>query len=1415
MFRNIHRSRLPFTPAPKIVAIGQVEEIDTPQAITANKARALGQNTETDTPQTTTRVYPYESYVIDTVRPQIYWRLNDTSGNPQDSSGNGNHATAISGATYSQTGLLYGNPDDSIDFSGGAGSGIAKSTSIPATPAGSYAVGVWAQPDDLAAARYLFAKDFGNNASIMYLYVETDGSVVAGHHNGITFATVIAPAGSVSADQIYLFGMDFDTSTKMFTLYINGAAAAGPTNFTNNVIANSGEITVGQNAAHTQNFDGFIDEYFYKNDGNLTSQQWADLYDLGTAEVQTISVAQATETDSVQAISAKKTKALGQNTETDLAQSFNRVQTITVNQVSETDSVQSVTSKKTKTLGQAISPGDAATLFSGDYVPALSGFSPTSFQNTGSTSVYVEVSGGIVADGNEGGLLVLEVCPDSGFGGNTHIVDGGGADNASGNAQLGIGQGYAAWIPPDHYYRIRKVTLSGTPTEVLDTGFELRMTLAEDVDAGTYSTNTFAGFETPRQNTSVDPIQLSAIASITCDPGEEGRLVLEVSADSSFNDVEEVSPMRFGVESGVAAAVTAYGGLKVIVQPGYYWRYRRTSTTGSPTFAIRDNNEVTIGLPGIVTSSHYIQQAYAGLNTARQNTTGSPILLSVGAGEASDPGENGHVYIQVSTDSDFLDPTDYSISYAALRNTAGQGDGLVWDATTQVLVPAGSYWRYFTTTAATYASPAWEILDGREFLLPLSNVTQAQPIQAVKGDVLGQATETDLAQPVVYPKRIPVGQVTETDEAQLVGKIDPTHVALTQATETDTSQSVTTSKVKALAQNTETDTAQSVTASKVKAIGQNSETDAVQSITSHKTKVVAQTSETDSAQSLLSRKQKAIEQNSESDSAQSITVIVPKFITVNQATETDTAQILTKIDPILAGVAQASETDAAQTLSAHKQKAITQTTESDTAQAISSSKVKAIAQASETDTTQTISSHKQKTIGQNTETDLAQIIVSPKRVLVAQAEETDTAQIMGKIDPIIAGTALATETDTSQTVSARKTQSIGINSETDSAQSISSHKTVSVNQVIETDSAQTITSAKNKAIGQNSETDIATPIAGIVPQIIPVEQVFETDTAQIVGKIDPILAGIAFASETDSAESISSYKQKAIGQNTETDTAQSVSSHKVKVLGQVVETDTLHSLTSYKQKAIGQNSETDVAQPVTVYILSPQIIPVNQVEEFDSVNGLTAIKIGSVNPASETDSAQSLNSKKNKAIGQTEETELAIIIGPGEIFPVYQNMESDIAQAISARKTKTITQSSETDSAQSITKHKTKAISESFETDSASSLTYDRAYQVGQALETDTSQPISIYFNKRITVSVISETDQSITITKYKQKSFNQVFEIDEAEIINRKTYFRPTFGRSEEFEASDDRKGIVGHDESPEVNVGRKSRISTQRNKV
>jgi hypothetical protein len=273
--------------------------------------------------------------------------------------------------------------------------------------------------------------------------------------------------------------------------------------------------------------------------------------------------------------------------------------------------------------------------------------------------------------------------------------------------------------------------------------------------------------------------------------------------------------------------------------------------------------------------------------------------------------------------------------------------------------------------------------------------------------------------------------------------------------------------------------------------------------------------------------------------------------------------------------------------------------------------------------------------------------------------------------------------------------------ETDTAQSITARKTRSIGQASELDSAFAPTSRKTKAIGQSSETDTAQPIT--VRRSVTVGQAAETDTAQAITARKVKLLGQA--SETDSAQALTHRKTVTLAQASETDTAQAITARRTRTVavGQASETDSAQAITYPFRRLIGQASETDLAQPIQSQ--GNKLIPVVQASESDSAQTITVRKARTLGQASESDSAGSLTVRQAHSVGQA--------------------AEADTAFGITARKTKLIGLAVENDSATSVTLVRGVTVGQAVETDSAQTITWSPKIRlVGQALEADTALPI-------------------------------------------------------------------------------------------
>lgn len=275
---------------------------------------------------------------------------------------------------------------------------------------------------------------------------------------------------------------------------------------------------------------------------------------------------------------------------------------------------------------------------------------------------------------------------------------------------------------------------------------------------------------------------------------------------------------------------------------------------------------------------------------------------------------------------------------------------------------------------STETDSAQTITPTKSIFVSVGQVTETDEAQAVTAYkpqfvALGQVTEADSALAVTpdKPQFVAIGQTTETDSAQVVSPIKPTGTLIGQASESDSAQAITVVKpvFLSIGQATEADSAQAVTAYKPIAvsIGQATETDTVGAITPVKPQFVAvgQATETDSAQVITpdipaAPITVAIGQVTETDTASAITAYKPQFVSIGLASETDTAQGITVVKPFFISVGQATETDFAQAITS-----------------LVTGQIVSVGQAQETDAAQSVS------------------VILPKTVTLFQAIETDVA----------------------------------------------------------------------------------------------------------------------------------------------------------------------------------------------------------------------------------------------------------------------------------------------------------------------------------------------------------------------------------------------------------------------------------------
>jgi hypothetical protein len=102
-----------------------------------------------------------------------------------------------------------------------------------------------------------------------------------------------------------------------------------------------------------------------------------------------------------------------------------------------------------------------------------------------------------------------------------------------------------------------------------------------------------------------------------------------------------------------------------------------------------------------------------GFDAPARNTTGSAVFLTVRAGVLSAPGQNGHVYLDITPDDGTGKPNDAlwtSAAYVAQRNQLLNLDAAGAGSTLSAIVPAGHWYRLRTLTIAGFSAPTY-ILD--------------------------------------------------------------------------------------------------------------------------------------------------------------------------------------------------------------------------------------------------------------------------------------------------------------------------------------------------------------------------------------------------------------------------------------------------------------------------------------------------------------------------------------------------------------------------------------------------------------------------------------------------------------------------------------------------------------------------------
>lgn len=169
-----------------------------------------------------------------------------------------------------------------------------------------------------------------------------------------------------------------------------------------------------------------------------------------------------------------------------------------------------------------------------------------------------------------------------------------------------------------------------------------------------------------------------------------------------------------------------------------------------------------------------------------------------------------------------------------------------------------------------------------------------------------------------------------------------------------------------------------------------------------------------------------------------------------------------------------------------------------------------------------------------------------------------------------------------------------------------------------------------------------------------------------------------------------------------------------------------------------------------------------------------------VGQAEETDTSQPLTITKTITLGQAAESDSASALTETKSFTLGQSTESDTSQALAFSKSTSVGQTTESDSAQAVTLSKTITLGQATETDSATSLAFgDRSFTTGQTSETDAANPLAL--SKTITLGQASETDSATALTFTKTITLGQAEELDEARPLSFEGEFSFELGQASE----------------------------------
>lgn len=212
-----------------------------------------------------------------------------------------------------------------------------------------------------------------------------------------------------------------------------------------------------------------------------------------------------------------------------------------------------------------------------------------------------------------------------------------------------------------------------------------------------------------------------------------------------------------------------------------------------------------------------------------------------------------------------------------------------------------------------------------------------------------------------------------------------------------------------------------------------------------------------------------------------------------------------------------------------------------------------------------------------------------------------------------------------------------------------------------------------------------------------------------------------------------------LGQATETDTAQALSSSKVTTLGGTTGTDNAQALSVSKSVTAGTATSSDAAQTLT----SSKNTTVSVVSGTDAAQALQVSKSVTIGTVTDTSTAQALTTGGGVNLGTVTDTSTAQALTTSKVTSLSQVTSIDTPVAVSVSKSYSLGIATETDTSVALTA--VKSLQAAVSTDTATALNTSKSVTIGTVVDMLSVQPLSTSHTVSLTQVVSTHTALDLT----------------------------------------------------------------------